>query len=264
MNINNINRSSGISHIGGATIASSSQINRHYEFKEQFNFNLLELNKQYSTVNDDLLILKKIIKCLFYEILASGANILVRPGLSNGESVIEASFKPAIGYNQPAQFFLPLRGMKNNLLASEYNFHINSERLANDVALAVEQIFNATNCQTILKLVLLIAHEYGHFISSLRNFHDNELKVGLGILHSQRPSFETNKYCYAVFREEVTAWRFAEVKLKKLYFKDWQAFNCLKMASLKEYYRILNLAKIGSIDTFAKISMLGIDLSALI
>ncbi|MFN7095730.1 MAG: hypothetical protein ACK4M7_10235, partial [Burkholderiales bacterium] len=234
--------------------------NQYYRFKESFNFSEMELKSRGEvSMVDEEVILNTLFR-LFRDILIDGADIVPRGELTDKKIVIEASFQPPVTAKARPQMFLPLRGVYDKFKALSYNLQGLYDKLEMDLRNYLRQVRQHSNYNDLLRLIILAGHEYGHFLSFQRGFHNPELKVGLSLLYTRQVGESVDKYTYLVFSEEATAWRFAKDKLTRYGFNEWEAFDNVKKSSLKEYYRVLGFDKDVSIDTLCKISMLDIDL----
>jgi len=235
----------------------------------KYNFNdRLEFSEQIldTTVATDDSTSHKLIDMLFrllFEILCSGCSIIRRGAIkTNHNSQIEASFQPPRSSGHKARIYLPLSGMQASQIDAATNYlSYTQQQVREQLILALQQVAASCDNRTLLKLLILTCHEYGHFISYLQGFHDQQLKTGLSIMWGNFTKLQ-EKCSYAVFNEEVTAWRLAENKLRSYKFSYWPLFNQVKINSLKVYYQQLQLANAG-IDTYCKLSLLGIDLKQL-
>lgn len=113
----------------------------------------------------------------------------------------------------------------------------------------------AISLKDILRLLIVTAHEYGHFKSYLLGNHDDRLRKGIYYYHNKIWNFE---YVRLVYTEEVIAWKQAYYFLIKNNFYFFEYFNEVKKESLKAYFDELNLMN-ANVNTYMKLSFLGDD-----
>ncbi len=238
--------------------SDSAIINPYYNFNEQFNFKEMELEQHLIENNQEASMLQQLIFDLMAEVLANGCDLVSRGMLTDDKYVIEASFKPPLGPKQRPQIFLPVRGVKFTLEASKYN--VRQEQIQQQLSAAIYNMLLYSNNQDLLQLIILLAHEFGHFKSYQRGFHDQELKHGLKLMYTKMVSAKNAHYTYQVFSEETTAWRFAKQSLERYNFTYWKVFTQVQYHSLQAYYQLLNLEH-ASVAIYCKLSMLNLDLN---
>lgn len=188
-----------------------------------------------------------VLKHLFKNILNDQITLVSRGRLVNGESAIEASFVPS---SSGGKIFLPFISTHSE---------ITMQMLA-ELDSVIETIQNSSTTTMLMKLIVLAAHEYGHFMSYQRGFHDKQLLQGLYYLHHQsKNSAQIDQYLYYVLSEELTAWKFAENILSRHQLSDFTMFNNLRRSSLNEYLRVMDLFNTKNFDVLCKLSMLKIN-----
>ncbi len=262
MAVNRVGRSSRIEQT--SPHSSTVNIDAYYIFQEKHDFSELPFTKD---VVDDTLeteTLKQILYILLRDIVLDGCSIISRGALTKGNQRVEASFKPPITIKQLPLMYLPLPGISDPIKPIDHTILSQRDRVLKEISTATEILTKNLNNANLIKLIVLISHEYGHFISYNNGNHDKELKVGLSLLHTESTFINSaDRYAYQIFNEEVTAWRLAENKLNRIKnFTWWDIFKQIKHNSLKFYYQRLNLEQ-SSIDVYCKLSMLGVDLANL-
>lgn len=231
----------------------------NYKFSDPYDFSELEQSEAQLIIDEEEISRwKTILINLIKSTLSSGCDVVSRATLLNNinKTIIEATFVPSLNQN-PSRIYLPL-GLKSFILeAKKHQVNPLNEQLD----IIIENIAETSN-YLILKLIVLLSHELGHYCSFINGLHDQDLKQGLSLVHSANQETIFEKYTYRVFLEEVTAWQFAQQKLSYLNFNDWKFFNEIKYNSLKAYYRLLKLNKV-SVGVYCKLSLLNLDLQLL-
>lgn len=256
--ISTVSSSSSISQISAGSTAVGFN---NYKVTEKLDFSELPLLNEESDSNKDTLLLQRIIYALLHDIVLDGCRIVSRGALAKGQQKIEASFKPPANKNQSVTIYIPLPGVREHINPIDHTILPQRARVLAELSSIVEFLSNNMNNNSLVKLIILISHEYGHFISYRSGNHNYDLRYGLSLLHSNEAfTAKTDHYAYQVFSEELTAWEFAADKLAANNFNWWPSFEQVKINSLKFYYQRLNL-KASSIDTYCKLSMRGVDLA---
>ncbi|MDQ5920892.1 MAG: hypothetical protein QG673_948 [Pseudomonadota bacterium] len=242
-------------------LPGSSDINAEYIFREAFDFSELPFNDEMRGDEDEIELLKQILLMLFQDVVLDGCQIVPRGALVQGQKRIEAAFRPPLTKKQKPTIYVPLPSFAHAIDAVDHFIFSQRSRVLDEVSELVVLLSQRLKNADLVKLIVLISHEYGHYISFRNGNHTRELKIGLGMLHSNM-QFKNNadKYAFQVFSEEVTAWRIAEDRLKAYKFMWWNILDDIKYNSLKFYYKGLTL-KDSSIDVYCNLSMLGVDLS---
>lgn len=226
--------------------SSTSLIESQYYFKEKFDFS--EMDVLHDKSHDDAVSveLALLLFNIFRDILLDGIILESRAPLTNQETIIEAVFKPPSG-KKPAKIYIPLRGFYGQINGFDKNYLVE----------VIKNVSLASSNKDIIKLIILTAHEYGHFKSYQRGLHDAKLKRGLYMLHAENKGKNSSEYTYFVFSEEAMAWRLAKDILTKYNFTDWSIFQKVRVSSMREYYRVLEFDTCNvSIGTLCKISMM--------
>jgi hypothetical protein len=247
--------------VNGGTTTSAVPV-QHYRFEDRIKFNEQELSQNVPD-NDNLTAqLLQILLNLFLDVINDGCEIISRGALTvDGKTSIEASFQPPHTRKQQPKMYLPLPGGIKTIAAINHLIPGSRSSSENLARICINELAKHSNNRDLIKLIILIAHEYGHFVSFMRGYHDQELKVGLSLLFSKAKG-QNERYTYSVFNEEITAWRIAEQKLTRYKFEQWNVYNQVKMSSLKTYYQQLQLDSV-SVSTYCKLSLLGVDLNQL-
>lgn len=253
--INSLPRSAGIQPtISSGATPQAGPIN----FKEKFNFTDIKLDeREKGDIASEERLNYLVMVHLFVEILQSGVDIVPQPPRGNGRYIVEASFRSPQNKDQRPKILAPLRGVSEPLAAPAQT-SLNNKSFIQMVKEYVSIIiYNSTDAD-IIRLLIVIAHEFGHYQSFIRGHHDKELKYGIYLLHSGQVSGGAGKFTWLVFREEVAAWKFAYDSLKRCGFRFFSEFEKVKIESLQTYFGLLNLEK-AELDIYFKLSMLGDD-----
>lgn len=248
-NISGINQSSTTS--SGRNVGS-----KELNFKENFVFPEIVLKERSNgqvAVEDRPN--REVLIQLFSNALENKINIVPRNPRDHGDYIVEASFVAAVAKSSPAMLLLPLRGVKQPLIAP-HNMLLSTE-FKEKIVSYVDTIINASTDNDILRLLIVTAHEFGHFLSFVRGNHDEELKIGMSLFKSKHLGDNFN-YTWQVFREESMAWRFGGEKLKHYGFDDFDTYTQVKNSSLKTYFQALDLVN-APLEVYYKLSLLGDD-----
>ena len=231
-----------------------------YIVKDVFNFSEIGIEGGKSGVSLDSSLVE-VLFSLFRSILIDGADIVPRASLTDKKIIIEASFKPPISKKSAPQIFLPLPGISMTLKAVRRKTSAVYLDLEHDLKKSCSIIAKECDYRSLMRLIIITSHEYGHFISYLKGLHTQELKLGLSIMLSKQITSGCEEYTYQIFSEELTAWRFAKEMLDKYNFVQWDPFDLIMKKSLQEYYKILKFDNIENIDVLCKLSMLNLELN---
>jgi hypothetical protein len=253
----NITGASGTSSVGISGNNTASYVNG-VSYRESFNFKeivLEERDNRFVPVEerDNFWTLVN----LFLEIIESGVIIKPRNSRDYGSYIVEASYQPPSERHKKHIIYAPLRAVYNELKI-QHNLRFEHKLIKQEVYDYVARIIQASSDTDILRLLIVIAHEFGHFISNVRGNHDNELKIGISLLRSGMASKDVTKITWNVFREESSAWSYGKEVLEKYGFNYWQQFDSVKYESLNVYFRQLKLLE-ADVSTYIKLSMLGDD-----
>lgn len=230
---------------------------RGVTINERFNFPELDLpEREHSDVAPEERLSYNVLVDLFLEIIQSGVDVVPTKLRDHGSFVVEASFRPPLSSKMHPSIQIPLRGVNYPLIAPNPNLANRGSR--RDAANYVKLIINNSTDADIIRLLIVLAHEFGHYISYSKGFHDAELRLGIEIFASKQLSAETGRYTWLVFREECMAWRYGADILKKCVFNYWPEYNKVKNHGLQIYYKELKL-ELASLEVLYKLSMLGDD-----
>ncbi|MBP9743030.1 MAG: hypothetical protein KBD37_06720 [Burkholderiales bacterium] len=258
--IRGISRNENIGRIEG-TSRSVDINNVEYVFREHFDFSEIPFDGEMRGEETEIELLIQILLALFQDIVLDGCQIIPRGALVSGQKRIEASFKPPANKKTKPTIYVPLPDIAQSIDAIDHTLTWQRQRVLNEIAMLVDLLSKRLTNYDLIKLIVLMSHEYGHYISYRNGNHTTELRRGLSLLHSNSPfKNENDRYAFQVFSEEATAWRIAEEKLTAYKFAWWNILEGIKYSSLKFYYKCLNLEN-ASIDTYCRLSMLGVDLT---
>jgi hypothetical protein len=253
--IEGINRTGSINPVSPVTAKESSpfiaRVNINYEenfsFPETYDIDIGEGSYQNIAASD-----RKYFS-IFIEILllvvGDGLIVIPTPPKRLGNAVMEAAFRVDEATNKPI-LQIPIRGITTNM---DRNGHTRIT-LKKQIIEYCDDIFSITSDLEILRLLIVISHEYGHFLSYKRGNHTRQLKKAITLFRSRKfSSNDINQHLWLIFQEESTAWMFAEEILKNFEFKDLDKFNEIKTHSLSSYEELLCL-KQTNIRTTLKLS----------
>jgi hypothetical protein len=197
-------------------------------------------------------LLRNILHGLVKKSLQLGLNICYSKKKRMGDYVLEARFEPPNKQkNIEACIYLPISNV-DNLIAKD--FFYNNAGLKEAIEHYVSIVIAQTDNTSLIRLIIIFAHEFGHFISFCHGNHDINLAQGIILMH-RGTVLGTDNFTSVVFFEESTAWRYGKEHLQRLNFVWWDVFNRIKFSSLNAYYQKLQLAK-ASVATHYKLSML--------
>ncbi len=259
---------SGIGKIGGVNITpvaidKSSRINpaisgvntpntQGIKFEEKFDFPSIALDERdAATTTAEERINYKIFLELFIEIIRAKVDIVPTLPKDHGGYITEASFKPSQHKDHHHEIHAPLRGVTETLKAP--NIPIFNSKILNKITHYVDSIFDHSTDNDILRLVIVISHEFGHFLSFSRGNHNNELRHGIYLLHSKQTSPQLSKYTLLVLREENVAWNYGSDILKRNKFDFWEYYKLVKFNSLQVYFKELKLEH-ADLQTYYQLS----------
>lgn len=169
-----------------------------------------------------------------------------------GDFVLEARFEPPDkGRRLEARIYIPVHDV-NDLIAKDLN-HTNVD-LEPQINTFVDKAMVQYDNPGLIRLLVVTAHELGHYISFCSGNHDNNLADGITLMH-QGKVLGYDRLTSLVFMEEVTAWTYAKNHLERYEFVWWEVFSRIKLDSLSAYNKLLKLEK-ASVAVFAKLSMI--------
>ncbi len=255
--VNGATSAPDIGRIGGTLGSNLPPITNGIQIQENLHFPKLELEERESggvAIEDRPN--REALVDLFFDIVQTGIDIVPTLPRDHGGYVVEASFRPAKNGNVNPAILVPVRGVTESL-KSLRNLS-SSKTLRFIVTKYADAIIEHSNDADILRLIIVISHEFGHYISFARGFHDQPLQFGLSLMHSKQVSKEVAQYTWLVFREECIAWRNATHVLKRSEFAYWKDFEKVKNHSLSTYYVTLKLRD-APLQVYYKLSLLGED-----
>lgn len=197
-------------------------------------------------------LLRKILSGLVRKSLQLGLNVCYSKKKRMGEYILEARFEPKNKQKQTEScLYLPVTNV-DNLIAKDlsYSNAILDKAVESYAATVVLQ----TDNNALIRLIVIFAHEFGHFLSFCHGNHDINLAQGIILMHRDTV-LGTDKFTSLVFFEESIAWKYGKEHLERLGFVWWEVFDRVKFGSLQAYYKKLQLSK-ASISTHYKLSML--------
>jgi len=238
---------SGPSSRGQAISGGSTNIDEALRFPLE-EIPLEEREKQLHTAVEERLYYESLVSA-FLLCLQEGVDIVPRPPLKEkGASyIIEASFHPPDSNKQQhrPRLSLALRGVQKPLLAS--GTLITEAEDKKRCYEYVSQTMLYSTDQDIERLLVVLAHEYGHYKSYRLGYHTPELAAALRLFHARRKSQQDTTQTWLVFREESTAWDFGKRFLQRIGFRQdpqhrlWKTFDIVKDDSLRTYCDALGL-----------------------
>lgn len=256
--------------------ATNTPLNKSYQFKDHIDFSEIDLEDKSGATGLDTEVALDVLFKLFWAILVDGADIISKAPRVNKDVVIEAMFTPPQHSKDVPKIFVPIYNMNITLVGLKQHLQFFYNDLEKRLKAFCSEVGNRISYNDLIKLLILAAHEYGHYLSFQKGLHDRALKNGLylmgGLEHFgntedrnqhalEKERYQANeKYIYQVFSEEATAWRFAEDRLLRYGFIWWDIFKKVKNNSLKKYYQVLKL-KLASIRVSCEMSMLDVDMS---
>ena len=252
----------------GATTAtnktSQSQVKTYFEgsiaasYQEQFTFpddeQTLEIGKG-TTEQSDGRLFQHLLEELFLRVVMAGIIITPTPPRAVGNAVVEASLiQDPQGY-KPPELRIPLRNVNKPLTRIGYT----RKELREQINQYICQIMAATNDKESLRILVVTAHEYGHYLSYKLGNHTPKLSKALQMFRSRQfTRSDINSHLKYIFQEEVMAWRLGKEQLKDLDFEHWAFFNSVKENSLATYADLLKLRELYMSNTIS-LSFLGPD-----
>jgi hypothetical protein len=226
-------------------------------YREKFNFPEIELTERSKpdATPEERLNFKTLLR-LFTEVIQSEVDIIPTLSRDHGKYIVEASFKPTTDNTKHHTIHVPLRGVSKPLIAPSILAMNNN--FANIINQYVKDIVDSSTDEDILRLIIVMSHEFGHYLSFARGNHDNALKIGMYLFHSNQVGFDSANFTWLVFKEECIAWSYGAEILTRGGFTFWSDFNKVKSDSLKIYFSTLKLAN-ASLEIYYKLSLLGDD-----
>ncbi len=209
-------------------------------FRERFNYKDIE-NEDYLREEEDATsaLLAGIFTKLTRKILMLGLDIRHGKKKRQGEYVIEAYFVPRNKYTKTEAYILLPLNIDYDLIAKKTNQSLNVDTLIREY---VEDVINRTDNPSLIRLVTVLAHEFGHFLSYCHGNHDQNLARGILYMHRNQVIGKEH-FTSLVFIEESVAWRYGREHLDSYGYKWWTVFDKIKINSLQAYYERLKLAE---------------------
>lgn len=223
------------------------------KFRENFNYADIEPDA-YTRLNvdDTTLLLANILTGLIKKSLQLGLDIRRGKKKRMGDYVLEARFEPKSKQNhKEACIYIPIEDV-DDLIAREASY--SNMSLDQSLATYVKIVLRQTDNKSLIRLLIVTAHEFGHFMSYCHGNHDLNLAEGITLMHRDMV-IGYDRYTSLVFFEESTAWRYGKEQLERLGFVWWDIFDTVKYGSLHAYYSKLKLAK-SSLAIYGRLSML--------
>ena len=183
---------------------------------------------------------------LFLRVVVAGIIIVPSPPRGVGNAIIEASLvQDPTGKTAP-QLKIPLRGIVEQFTRIGYT----RADLREQIIACVDLLLSSSSDKEIERLIIITAHEYGHYLSYKAGNHTKRLAKALRIFRSRKFGVrEINDYLKLVFQEEVSAWRFGAEQLRELEFSAWERFEGVKSNSLATYADLLRLNELSVVNT---------------
>jgi len=234
--VNSIRSGNGIGHVQSTNLGQTGfNASRPISFREKFYFPFSEEIKLNQQNHSQIVNLcdrpnYNVLTGLFTKAINDKIIIIATNPRNYGDYVVEASFMPAGNKQQFAELHLPLRGVENKVQLISLR----------DLQGWIDAIFNASTDEEISRLIVVTAHEYGHFLSWQRGNHDRELSNGLYLMNHKMVNSGFDNL-FAVFREECIAWRMGKDKLQQVGFDEFSLYRKVQRHSLDSYFKILNL-----------------------
>jgi len=243
----------GASGIGQVGVSIPANWPETISFQEQFNYSDIDpdaYNRQ--DVDDEAALVARIFSGLIRKCLLLGLDIHHGKKKRMGDYVIEAAFFPKSRHPRlECYLYLPIE-YPGNLIAKD--IAQNEVVLAQHLATYVDAVLRQMDNKSLINLLIVSAHEFGHFLSFCHGNHNAELAQGLMAMHRDMV-IGNDRYTSLVFIEESNAWRYAHEQLERLEFVWWDIYDAVKFDSLRAYFAKLELAK-ATTSVFAKLSMI--------
>lgn len=252
------NATSGVTPTRGAdaTGVSSTRVGGA-SFDERFQFPPQleqEIALKYGTSTAVQESLRVMFRKLIYTILKYKIIIKPSPMKQRGGSIIEARLRQDITGKKRPVIEAPIPGTTEELDIMQTELKKMSVKDLIDEFL--DKVIPFLNDASILRLIVVLAHEFGHYLSFLMGYHTKQLHEALRIFASGRVNaYYVDQFLYLVFNEEISAWNLAEKTLRNnCAFTYMDVFIAVKEQSLKSYIQALSL---GSADKLATYYRLG-------
>lgn len=108
----------------------------------------------------------------------------------------------------------------------------------------LSEIYLTNKKNKMLDLIFTFAHEYGHYLSDIYSHRTQEEREYIEELNNIKVSYLNIEQKEAILKEEIIAWKLAEIVLNnlnnKLFFKIRKKFYLTRKKCLKTYFNGLN------------------------
>ena len=245
--INNTNNVSKVNR------QNAPEIRQVVEFHERFNYADIE-PEEYNRLETDKTaeLLREILFSLIKRCVFLGLDVRHDRKKSMGDYVLEARFEPPNKMKEKeACIYIPIEEV-DDLIAKRLNG--SGLELERQITQFVDRAMQQLDNPALIRLIIVAAHELGHFISFCSGNHDRALADGIALMH-KGDVIGMDAFTSLVFIEEVIAWDHAKSHLSRYNFVWWEVFTKIKLDSLKAYYRLLQLQK-ASVARYARLSMI--------
>lgn len=265
MKISKIDRYTSVARIE-QNKANTQPIN-DYRFKEIFDFREID---NFDNKEDILAgvygteYLLTVLARLLEEVVTHGCQVMISKALAINDYIIEAYFVSSYKKTQSPRIVLPLPLNEVLIPVMDPAKIYPQNFLKNLIDNQIIQLLNGRiTTSALLKQIVLLSHEFGHYLSFLRSSHTQELLQATQYLYQNNATPMDSRYISAILCEEVAAWRLAEEKVEK-YFEQGipRLFFQVRDIGLASYSKKLSLAK-ADVAVFTKLSLLGVDLAKL-
>lgn len=260
--MSSVKRVSANNRIHGIDVALSQDVPHGYSisFAEKFTFpkeKEIEIDQNFikDEINnvDVLDTVIMIFQDLLYELISYDVLIIPSKMKRRSKYIVEAFFTPKNAKQKFSSIHVPLPLFNDERLL---NYITHNKDFKKDILnYYCSKLKEFCSLKSILRLLIVVAHEYGHFKSYLLGNHDERLRRGLYYYHTKIWNFD---YVRLVYTEEVIAWKYANAFLRKNNFCFFEYFEEVKMESLKAYFDDLNLSS-ADVNTYINLSFLGDD-----
>jgi hypothetical protein len=179
--------------IGGASF------NERFQFPPQLEREIALQYGNSAVVQESFkIIFRKLIYCILkYKIV-----IKPSPMKQRGNSIIEARLKQDITGKKRPIIEAPIAGTTEELDIIQTELKkISVKELIEEF---LDKVLPYLNDAAILRLIVVIAHEFGHYLSFLMGYHTKQLHEALRIFSSGRNNpYYVDHFLYLVFNEEI-------------------------------------------------------------
>jgi len=265
MKISRIDRHSPVA--GVDLNGSSNRVISDYQFKEVFDFRQIDNRDHENNASDlsyEIKDLFQIFTKLIEEVVSSGCQLVVSKELAIDDYVIEAYFVSSSKKTKTAKIILPLPILETIIPAIDpirvYRKNYIIDMINSKI---IQPLCGRISERSLLKRIILLCHEFGHYTSFLRDSYNRELNQATQYLYRENHTQLDSRWISAILCEEITAWRIAEDKIQNYFANSIpELFFQIRDVGLASYSKKLNLDK-ADISVFTKLSLLGVDLAKL-